>query len=110
MKIQAQNTPTIMHTTVCIIIGVFCEVVFCEVWFTHVLQSMNKTIPFEYWIERVTLGLLYVIFRFSTKVLNMGVPGFATDCPCGVWCRGLPLASCTLVNFLEIYFEMVVGL
>ena len=41
---------------------------------------------------------------------NMGVPGSATDCPCGVWCRGLttcplyvgPLAPCMLVHFLEI--------
>ena len=43
-------------------------------------------IPFEYWIERVTFGLLCVMFRFSIKTFYGGVPGFASDCPCGV-CR-----------------------
>ena len=43
----------------------------------------------EYWIEHVTLGLLYVMFTFSTTILYRGLPGFAADCPWGVWCRGL---------------------
>ena len=42
----------------------------------------------EYWIEHVPLGLLYVMFTFLTWVFYRGVPGFATDCPCSVWCRG----------------------
>ena len=44
---------------------------------------------FEYWIEHLTFGLLYVMFRFSIRIFYRGVPGFATDCPCGNWCRGL---------------------
>ena len=48
----------------------------------------------EYWIEPVTFGLLYVVFTFPTRIFYRGVPGFATDCPCGVWCRGL--ATCLL--------------
>ena len=36
------------------------------------------------------LGLLYVMFTYPTRIFYRGVPGFATDCPCGVWCRGLP--------------------
>ena len=43
----------------------------------------------EYWIEHVTFGLFYVMFTFPARILYRGVPGFATDCPCGVWCRGL---------------------
>ena len=43
----------------------------------------------EYWIEHVTLGLLYVMFTLPTRILYRGVPGIVTDCPCGVWCRGL---------------------
>ena len=43
----------------------------------------------EYWIEHVTLGLLYVVFTFPSRIFYRGVPGFATDCPRGVWCRGL---------------------
>ena len=33
--------------------------------------------------------LLYVMFTFRTRIFYRGVPGFATDCPCGVWYRGL---------------------
>ena len=40
----------------------------------------------EYWMEHVTIGCLYVKFVFSTRVLRGGSPGFATDCPSGVWC------------------------
>ena len=46
-------------------------------------------ILFEYWIEHVTFGLLCVMFTFPTRIFYRGVPGFATDCPCGVWCSGL---------------------
>ena len=46
-------------------------------------------IPFEYWIKLVTIGLLYVMFRLSTRIFYRGVSGFASDCPCGAWCRGL---------------------
>ena len=43
----------------------------------------------EYWIEHVSSGLLYVMFTIPTRIFYREVPGFATDCPCGVWCRGL---------------------
>ena len=43
----------------------------------------------EYWIEHVSFGLLYVMFTFPTRIFYRGVPGFAIDCPCGIWCRGL---------------------
>ena len=36
-----------------------------------------------------SFGLLYGMFTFPTRIFYRGVPGFATDCPCGVWCRGL---------------------
>ena len=42
----------------------------------------------EYWIEHVTLGLLYVMFTLPV-ICYKGVPGFAIDCSCGIWCRGL---------------------
>ena len=46
-------------------------------------------IPLEYRIEYVTLGLLYLMFTFPIMRFYRGVPGFETDYPCGVWCRGL---------------------
>ena len=42
----------------------------------------------KYWIEHITIGILYVKCVFSTRIFCMGVPYFA-DCPCGVWCRGV---------------------
>ena len=53
-------------------------------------------ILFQYWIERVTFGLLYAMFRFSTKIFYRGLPGFVTDCPCGVGCPGL--TTCLLLH------------
>ena len=41
---------------------------------------------FAYWIKRVTMGFLHVIFLFSTMIFYSGIPGFATDFP-GVWCH-----------------------
>ena len=46
-------------------------------------------IPSEYRPEHVTFGLLCVIFKFPSRIFCRRVPGLATDCPCGVWCRGL---------------------
>ena len=40
------------------------------------------------------IGPLYVTSSYSTRIFCRGVSGFATDCPCGVWCRGL--ATCLL--------------
>ena len=42
-----------------------------------------------YGIQHITIGPLYVTSRYWTRILCRGVSGFATDCPCGVWCCGL---------------------
>ena len=34
------------------------------------------------------IGSLYVTSSYSTWIFRRGVSGFATDCPCGIWCRG----------------------
>ena len=43
----------------------------------------------EYRIQHGAIGPLYVTSSYSTWVFCRGVSGFATDCPCDVWCRGL---------------------
>ena len=43
----------------------------------------------EYRIQHGAIGSLYVTSSYSTWIFCMGVSGYATDCPCGVWCRGL---------------------
>ena len=43
----------------------------------------------EYRIQHGAIGPLYVTSSYSTWMFCWGVSGFATDCPCDVWCRGL---------------------
>ena len=43
----------------------------------------------EYRIQHGANGPLYVTPSYSTWIFCRGVSGFVTDCPCGVWCRGL---------------------
>ena len=43
----------------------------------------------EYRIQHGAIGPLYVTFSYSIWIFCRGVSGFATDCPCDVWCRGL---------------------
>ena len=64
----------------------------------------------EYWIEHVSFGLLYVMFTFPTRIFYRGVPDFATDCPCGVWCRGLTTCPLYVGPLFGNYSKMIVGL
>ena len=43
----------------------------------------------EYRIQHGAIRPLYVTSSYSTWIFCRGVAGFATDCPCDVWCRGL---------------------
>ena len=43
----------------------------------------------EYRIQHGANGPLYVTSSYSIWIFCRGVSGFATDCPCGVWCHGL---------------------
>ena len=43
----------------------------------------------EYRIQHGAIGPLYVTSSYSTWIFSRGVSGFATDCPCDVWYRGL---------------------
>ena len=40
-------------------------------------------------IQHGANGPLYVTSSYSTWIFCRGVSGFATDCPCNVWCHGL---------------------
>ena len=50
---------------------------------------LSLDLLWEYWIQHGANGPLYVTSSCSTWIFCRGVSGFATDCPCGVWCRGL---------------------
>ena len=65
-------------------------------------RHLPLDIPSEYRPEHVTFGLLCVIFKFPSRIFCRRVPGFATDCPCGVWCRGL--TTCLLYVGLPLEF------
>ena len=59
---------------------------FCNLSPSRMFLSLDL-LP-EYRIQH-TIGLLYATSIYSTRIFYRGVSGFATDCPCGVWCRGL---------------------
>ena len=50
---------------------------------------LSLDLLWEYRIQLGADGPLYVTSGYSTWIFCRGVSGFATDCPCGVWCRGL---------------------
>ena len=58
----------------------------------------------KYWIEHVTIGLLYIKFIFSIKIFYKGVSGYATDCPCSVWCRGSTTCFLYVGSFFLNFF------
>ena len=43
----------------------------------------------EYQIQHGAIGPIDVTSSCWSWIFCRGVSGFATDCPCGVWCRGL---------------------
>ena len=51
--------------------------------------SLSLDLLSEYRIQHCAIGPLCVTSSYSTWIFCRGVSGFATDCPCGVWCRGL---------------------
>ena len=55
---------------------------------------LSLDLLWEYRIQHGANGPLYVISSYSTWIFCRWVSGFATDCPCSVWCRGL--ATCLL--------------
>ena len=79
-QISSDNYETVFHK----LIWVTILAVAGNLWvpsdgrITHLDISIPKH---KYWIDHVTFGLLYVMFRFSTRIFYMGIPGFATDCP-----------------------------
>ena len=70
----------------------------------------------EYRIQHGANGPLYVTPSYSTWIFCRGVSGFATDCPSGVWCRGLttcllhvgpPFGNRILNNSLGCRFDIM---
>ena len=57
--------------------------------FTTSFYLLSLDLLWEYWIQHGANGPLYVTSCYSTWIFCRGVSGFATDCPCDVWCRGL---------------------
>ena len=70
---------------------------------TLILSIWCSTIPHlpgcfcpwtDYRIQHGAIGPLYVTSSYSIWISCRGISGFATDCPCDVWCRGL--STCLL--------------
>ena len=50
---------------------------------------LSLDLLWEYRIQHGANGPFCVTSSYSTRIFCRGVSCFATDCPCGVWCRGL---------------------
>ena len=69
----------------------------CFLWYpSHMISNtspprmyLSLDLLWEYRIQHCANGPLYVTSSYSTWIFCRGVSGFATDCPCGVWCCGL---------------------
>ena len=78
---------------------------------TLVLGIWCSTIPqlpgcFCPWTFFQNIGPLYVTSTYSTWIFCRGVSGFATDCPCDVWYRGLTtclLPACWSTFWISIF-------
>ena len=55
---------------------------------------LSLELLWEYRIQHGANGPLYVTSSYSTWIFCRGVSGFATGCPCGIWC--LVLTTCLL--------------
>ena len=65
-----------------LLLGIWCSTIPPRMFLSLDLLS-------EYRIKHGGIGPLYVTSGYSTWIFCRGVSGFATDCPCDVWCRGL---------------------
>ena len=77
---------------------------------------LSLDLLWEYRIQLGANGPLYVTSSYSTWIFRRGVSGFATECPCGVWCRGLttcllhvgpPFGNRILNNSLGCRFDIM---
>ena len=65
------------------ILSIWCSTI------PHLPGCFSLDLLWEYRNRHGANGPLYVTSSYSTWIFCRGVSGFATDCPCGVWCRGL---------------------
>ena len=71
----------------CLLLLVFVSdqhLVFCN--FSPPRMFFPLDLLSKYPIQHGAIGPLYVTSNYSTWIFCRGVSGFATDCPCGVWC------------------------
>ena len=82
-----------------LILGIWCSTI------PHLPRMfLSLDLLSEYRIQHGAIGPLYVTSSYSTWILCRAVSGFATDCPCGVWCRGLTTCLLHVGPLLEIEF------
>ena len=79
-----------MLVTLCICLKQYFDTTYLVFYNTSPPRMfLSLDLLWEYWIQHGANGPLYVTSCYSTWIFCRGVSGFATDCPCDVWCRGL---------------------
>ena len=70
--------------------GLYIYIIYIYIYNTSPPRMfLSLDLLWEYRIQHGANGPLYVTSNYSTWIFCRGVSGFATDCPCSVWCRGL---------------------
>ena len=69
-------------------------------------RDVSATVPLFRILEWTCYHMfLYVEFLFPTRIFCKRIPGFATDYPGGVWCRGLTV--CLLLFVSHFFLNLV---
>ena len=62
---------------------IFCKTAIDWTYFDELYEHMNFRRNYSFTNYNIAM------FTFPIRIFYRGVPCFAPDCPCGVWCRGL---------------------
>ena len=88
-KIQLHFANCVLPFDKSLILGCLWPLVFVFYNPSPPRMFLSLDLLWEYRIQHGANGPLYVTSSYSIWIFCRGVSGFATDCPCGVWCRGL---------------------
>ena len=101
IEFRIKHILSFTHYTLCGLCGPVCF------QFTHFPCDDSKNIYiniyclcYHHLIGSMNYHPLFMVRSWSNGMRCMVC--FATDCPCGVWCRRLTTCPCMLVHFLEI--------
>ena len=87
-----------------LLVFVLNNILILGIWCSTIPHLPGCFCPWTFFEKHGANGPLYVTSSYSSWKFCRGVSGFATDCPCGVWCHGLATCLLHVGHLLEIEF------